>query len=113
MRTLRFFESASRTLMRLAPPCFRHDWQEELLLTVRDRCLHAHRAGGWRGLVFTGLLETSNVGESALRARLGGGPSVTGGRPAVTTTGKARTLCSSSLTTSALPCAACWPRAPR
>ena len=81
MRTLRFFESASRTLMRLAPPCFRHDWQEELLLTVRDRCLHAHRAVGWRGLVFTGLLETSNVGESALRARLGSGPSVTGGRP--------------------------------
>lgn len=81
MRLLHFFESASRALLRLAPPCFRHEWQHELLMTVRDSCLHAHRVGGWRGLLSTGVLEMSNVGESAIRARLGGGPPVTGGTP--------------------------------
>jgi predicted permease len=81
MRVLRVFESVSRALLRLAPECFRRDWQDELLATVRESCLDAHRTAGWRGLLSTGVLEMSNVGESALRARFGGGTPVTGGSP--------------------------------
>ena len=59
MRTLTLIERASRALLKLAPPCFRLDWQEELLATVREACLEAHRARGWPGLVTAGVLEMS------------------------------------------------------
>jgi predicted permease len=77
MRTLTFVECAGRAMLRLAPPSYRRTWESEVVTTLRDSCLHAHRRRGWRGLIFAGLTELSSVGDSVLRSRIGGGPTVT------------------------------------
>jgi len=79
MWTLLLIEAASRALLGLAPRPFRLAWQQELLATVRDSCLEAGRADGWRGLLTAGVLEMSSVGKSAIRARLGLSAPVTAG----------------------------------
>src|SRR5262245_4345497 len=81
MRMVRCLEQTGRALLRIAPATFRAAWQDEVAATVRDACLDAHRQRGWRGLIFAGMTELGNVGESAVRLRFGGGPAITPNRP--------------------------------